>query len=282
VCPRASTVTLPPRTVTAMVACAAAIALSGCASALVAMTGFLNAESARSYAPLKPYEFVKRRFFTEEESRFGRSVGNAVEGLVKAFPANFPKHTGDGRRRPEALDEANMVTWPAYFTDENYFQLLRPVADLKRYCEAREGKFKTLSVDRTDPLQFARNDPQAAFADAYGRVLQSLAAQRAYAGFEELRGQVAMNVGTEIAAEARTFNRTMEGIFSVKGYQMAQRLDGFGTFACEGNDGSTWLASVFSTTIYASQASNSLSSSMSRLAIRVYEPKQDLPRRTPG
>lgn len=259
----------------AWVSCFAVVVLAGCSTALIAMSGFLTPEEARNYAALKPYEFVKRRFFTEEQGGVLKSVANTLEAVNKAIPGE-PSPTrisSTERRRAEAVDEANMVTWPAYFTDENYLQLLRPKADLKRYCEAREGKFKTLSADRTDPLQFVRVDPQMAFDDAYARVTRSLAAQGAFVGYEELRGRVATNVGNEIAIESKAFNRSMESLFSAKGYQMAQKLEGFGTFLCESKDGSTWAASVFSTTLYARQANNSLTSSMSRLAITVYAPK---------
>lgn len=246
------------------------LTLAGCASTMVAMSGFLSPEAARAYAALSPYEFVKKRFYTESEGGVLKSVADGLEAVNKALPGEPAKARAQSSRGRSEFDDAlSLVTWPAYFNDTNYMQLLRPRGDLMRYCEAQGGKLKTVSADSGDPLRFVRRDPVIAFVDAHAHVMRNLAAQGAYGGYAEIQDKVATNVGEQMAMEARAFNRAAESWFSIKGYQTAQKLQGLGTFSCEGSDGSKWAASVLSTTLYAQQAA----SSMSRLAIRIYEPK---------
>jgi hypothetical protein len=267
---RTSPLTTVAAGLTRFALCATAlVALQGCASTLVAMSGFLSPEEARTYAGLAPYEFVKKRFYTEAQGGVLTSIADGLEAVNKAIPGgSSTQRPGSERRRPEFDDDQALVTWPAYFTDQNYLQLLRPKGDLMRYCEAQGGKLKVLGVDSSDPLRFVRRNPSVAFAEAHAETFRSLAAQGAYGGYAEIQDKMATVVGEQMAIEAQAFNRAAEGWFSIKGYQAAQKLQGFGTFQCEGADGAKWAASILSTTLHAQQAA----SSMSRLAIRIYRP----------
>lgn len=248
---------------------AALVTVPGCTSTLVAMTGFLSPEEALTYAGLSPYEFVKRRFYTEAQGDVLTSIADGLEAVNKVIPGGSgTQRPRRERRRPEFYDDHALVTWPAYFTDQNYLQLLRPKVDLMRYCEAQGGKLKVLSLDGSDPLRFVRRSPSLAFAEAHAETFRSLSAQGAYGGYAEIQDKMATVVGDQMALEAQMFNRASEGWFSIKGYQAAQKLQGLGTFQCERASGAMWAASILSTTLHAQQAA----SSMSRLAIRIYTP----------
>ena len=252
----------------------ASVVLAGCASVLVSASGVLSEEQAPAYAGLAPFEFVKRRFFDEEQTKVLDSIENATRGFANAvdrLSGRRPGATADSPRKPEVRAGTTTVTWPAYFTDTNYVQLVRPTAELRRYCKAQSGQWKVLEPYLDDPLVTLRRDPVEAFLDAQARVMRNLRSRGAFVGFEELRDVVASDVGTQMAEEAAQRNRRVQSLFSAEGFRYAQRLDAFGLFACKQSEGSGWLASVLPATLIARDGSNQLDSSMARLAIRTYD-----------
>lgn len=245
------------------------LALTGCAS----MGGVLTAEQAPRYKDLAPFEFVRLRFHDEARSGVMDAIDGAVKGYADAIsrlqrkPVSPPPSQ---MHKPELAADASLVTWPAYFTDANYVQLVRPAAELKRFCEARSGQWRNVDRYTDDPLAVLRSNPIAVFLDAHARVTRHLTAQGAFVGFEEMREVIATDVGVEMADEAAQSNRRVDKLFSVEGFRYAQRLDAFGLFMCEQREGGTWWASTLPATLVARDSSNAMDSSMVRIAIRVY------------
>jgi hypothetical protein len=251
-----------------------AVSLTGCAATMAAASGVLTAEQAPSYAGLKPFVFVKRRFFDEERTPVLDGIEGAVRGyanLIDKVNGRRQRNTFDESRKSELRSDVALVTWPAYFTNVNYVQLVRPVAELRRYCAARSGQWKVVERNTDDPLVALRSNPVATFLDAHARVHRNLAARGAYVGFEEVRELIATDVGVEMAEEAAQANRRLESLFSTEGLRYAQRLDAFGLFSCEQSDGYHWQVSVLPATLLARNSRNDLESSMARLAIRTYD-----------
>jgi hypothetical protein len=96
------------------------MALTGCA-AMAASAGLLTSADAQGYQQLAPAEFVRVRFFEEEQP-------NDLEHWLnrdKPPPRDWPSLSEDGQ----------VVTTTANFNDVNYYQLLQPAEDTRTYCE---------------------------------------------------------------------------------------------------------------------------------------------------
>lgn len=264
-----------------MVPAGAALAiLGGCAAAGALGGSVLTPEQAPRYAALAPFEFVRLRFFDEARTGAMDAIETAVKGYADAINRLQRRPVtaaSSSVRKAEIAPDASMVTWPAYFTDVNYVQLVRPAVELKRFCEARGGSWRTLERYADDPLTVLRSNPIAVFLDAQARVKRHFAAQGAFAGFEELRDVLASDVGSEMAEEAAWTNRRIDRLFSAEGFRYAQRLDAFGLFSCEQSGWGTWWASTLPATLVSRDPSNAADSSLVRIAIRVYasKPKQE-------
>lgn len=244
-------------------------------SAPNAVAAPLSQGEAANYAQLHPYEFVKQRFFEEDRKPVMDGIERAAKGYASFIDKLNGKKTSSvpadaGRPKATAYDELRMVTWPAHFTNRNYSSLLQPANDLRRYCNARRGTFRTIEADTADPIALLRQDPVTSFVDAHQRVTRSLRATNAYAGFEEFRDVIATDVAHEAMEEAKQRNRRLEALFSLEGFGFAQRLHAFGTFECAEEGQPRWVVSVIPSVLLGRDASNGLDSSMARLAIRLY------------
>jgi hypothetical protein len=247
--------------------------LPACTSALVSLSGVLTPEDATSYASFPPEVFVKKRFFEESQTPVLDAVENAVDRYAKTVNAiqghsTTPTYTS---RKPEISMDGAMVTWPAYFSDSNYIQLLRPVVELKRYCLARNQEWQLIETYSDDPVMAYKTDPVGVFLDTQNRVTRMLAARGAYVGFEEIRTVVAANVGREMMEESERRNQYMARAYSEQGLRYAVKLNAFGVFRCAAADESgNWYASVLPTTLFPNDPNTQLTSSMMRIAVRIY------------
>lgn len=235
----------------------------------------LSQGEAANYAQLLPYEFVKQRFFEEDR----KPVMDGIERAAKGYASFIDKLNGKkassvpaeaGRPKATAHDELRMVTWPAHFTNREYSSLVQPANDLRRYCNARGGAFRTIEADNLDPIASLKQDPVASFVDAHQRVTRSLRATNSFAGFEEFRDVIATDVAHEVMEEAKQRNRRLQALFSLDGFGYAQRLHAFGIFECAEDDKRKWAVSVIPSMLLGRDASNGLDTSMARLAIRLY------------
>lgn len=257
---------------------AVAVAVTtACASA----SGILSEEQARQYVGLGPFDFVAKRFFEDAQTPTLDRIDDGVKSLSRFFDRVDPERAHIRAavavyavsRKPELNRAAMLVTWPAYFSNQNFVQLARPAAELRRYCLASGGTFALESPYQEDPVALLNADPIATFVDTHQRVMRHLAAGGVYVGFEEMRSVIAADVGAEMAQEAREHNRRVQQLFAVNGFRSAQQLDAFGVFSCDMRTGPRWLASVLPSTWESRDPSNQLDSSMMRLAIRVYGSK---------
>lgn len=235
----------------------------------------LSQGEAAKYAQLPPYEFVKQRFFEEDRKPIMDGIERAAKGYASFIDKLNGKKTPSvpadaGRPHATAHDELRMVTWPAHFTNREYSSLLQPANDLRRYCNARGGTFRTIEADTADPVATLKQDPIMSFVDAHQRVTRSLRSMNSFAGFEEFRDVIATDVAHEAMEEAKQRNRRLEALFSVEGFGFAQKLHAFGTFECAEEDSHRWAVSVVPSMLLGRDASNGLDSSMARLAIRLY------------
>ena len=257
-------------------ACAALAALTACASSSSQSNGLLSAEQAARYSTLAPFEFVRLRFYDEARTGVMDAVESAVKGYADAInrlQRRPPLEASKSTRKPELAAEASIVTWPAYFTDSNYVQLVRPAAELKRFCEAKGGQWRSLERYTDDPLAVLRANPIAVFIDAHARATRYLVSRGSFAGYEELRDVIATDVGAEMAEEAAASNRRVDRLFSAEGFRYAQRLDAFGLFSCDLSGQSAWWVSILPATLVSRDPSNAADSSMVRMAIRTYVAK---------
>lgn len=251
-------------------------AMTACASSGGQGSGLLSPEQAARYSALAPFEFVRLRFYDEARTGVMDAVESAVKGYADAInrlQRRPPLEASKSVRKPELAAEASMVTWPAYFTDSNYVLLVRPAAELKRFCEAKGGQWRSLERHSDDPLAALRANPIAVFLDAHARATRYLVARGSFSGYEELREVVATDVGAEMAEEAASSNRRVDRLFSAEGFRYAQRLDAFGLFSCEQPRSGSWWVSVLPATLISRDPSNAPDSSMVRIAIRVYATK---------
>ncbi|MBP6027389.1 MAG: hypothetical protein KA769_08575 [Piscinibacter sp.] len=241
------------------------LALAGCAAPPVAPV-----QTAET-----PFALVKRRFHTEAQTPVLDGVENAVKGYARFIDGIQGRKAAEppDYRRPLLDERLSLVIWTAYYTDVNFGQLTMPSAALRRHCADRAGQWRVVEALSADPLAAQRADPAASWMDAYQRVGRHLAAQQAYAGFEEMRGVVAQDVARQMAASAVLINQRNDRLFSVQGYRMAQRLEAFGLFECREAAGTTWRAAVLPVLLLARDPNSQIDSSAARLAIQVLEPK---------
>ena len=247
--------------------------LSACTSVLVSLSGVLTPEAAKSYASLSPEIFVQKRFFEESQTPVMDAVENAADRFSKAINA-MQRHsmpTTSTSRKPEVSMDGMMVTWPAYFSDSNTIQLLRPIVELKNYCLGRNQDWQLIEKYSGDPVLAYKSDPIRVFLDTQNRVTRMLADRGAFVGFEEIRTVVAANVGREMMEEAELRNQYMARTYSQKGLGYAIKLNAFGVFRCTSADESrSWYVSILPTTLFPSDLNNQLTSSMLRIALRIY------------
>lgn len=248
--------------------------LAGCASSRPGLTE----AQLKPYVALAPFDFVRRRFFDEQLTPTQDGLESAAKryaDFMAKLSVQTPPAPNLSERKPEISAELNLVTWPAYFTDVNWRALVRPAAELASFCRARGGEWAVVESYLDDPVASLRRDPMEAYLDAHARVMRSLTARRAYAGFEEVRSVMAENVGREMAEEAQWANRRIDKVFSTEGFRYAQRSGAMGLYQCKEAQGRTWWVSVVPATLVG--RSKDVSTSMARLSIRVFEPAQRTP-----
>jgi len=240
-------------------------------SVVAKLSGVLMPEDAPRYASLAPEDFVKTRFFDEEQSAFLDGV-DVVSKKLDQIASRVPSRGASAYRHKEEISkDGSTVTWPAYFTDANFIQLARPAIDIKRYCEATGASWELYQPYTDDPIAGMNRNPIFAYLDAQNRVSRYLAANGAFAGAEEVQNAVASNIGMEMLEEAEHYNSRVNAQFSSRGFEAALRAKTFGVFRCQSlQDGKTWFVSILPAVLIPRSGTNQLSSSIARLALRVY------------
>lgn len=248
-----------------------ALALQGCA------TPVMTEREATSHADLSPKEFIKKRFYDTEQSQLQDQMtrfGKALVAIDKAIGAPGGGKLREDPRRLNAIVSADgsVVNWTAYYTDMNFVQLVRPVAELRRFCLAKGGRLLNVDNHTRDMLADLRRSPVDAYLSGHARVHRMLAARGAYVGVEEQREAVAQIVASEMALEAGANNRAVDRAYAAKALTYAQRLDAFGVFQCDSKDPTTsWYFSVLPIFLEPADKNNALISAVARLSIKVYE-----------
>jgi hypothetical protein len=144
--------------------------LGACASTLRNVAGPMSAQDAQAYAHLPPQGFVRRRFYDEEINGVQDGVDSFLDKMM-AFQRSMgtpnPHENKPRNYRPAYLEKESVVIWPAYFTDTNYRQLLRPRGDLQSYCESiSRGRWVLTQPYNQDPIAESMTDPLAAYVGA--------------------------------------------------------------------------------------------------------------------